>query len=252
MTGLVTSITRGVNKLKPNAPTILTGLGALGVIGTAVLTAKATPKAIDRIETATFEKGENLTKTEVIINASPAYIPAAVVGAATIGCIFGANILNKRQQAALSSAYALLDSSFRQYRQKVNDIYGEDADAKVMSAVLSSEYDGHIPSKDKRLYYEEWSNRYYEISEEQAQNAEYLLNRSLALQGYASLNELYFFLGLPPTEKGAVLGWSESFLHEMHGCSWIDFEYMLTMMDDGLECYIIGMDYRPSPDYTCY
>ena len=42
--------------LKHNAPTILTGIGVVGVIGTSVLTAKATPKAIYILEEKEKEK----------------------------------------------------------------------------------------------------------------------------------------------------------------------------------------------------
>lgn len=245
-------MSKGSIFLKKHSSTILTTIGAIGVVGTSVLAVKATPKALDILQEATEEKGDKLTKTEVILNVGPVYIPAFLMGAATIGCIFGANVLNKKQQAALTSAYVLLDNSYKEYRKTVGDIFGEEADTQVMTAIAKNKYDGHIPREDYKLYYDEWSDRYFEVPEEKMQNAEYLLNRNLALQGYASLNEFYFFLGQPPTEVGEILGWSESFLHEMHGYTWIDFEHTVVPFADGLECRMIGMDYRPSPDYMCY
>ena len=43
--------------LKKASPTILSCLGALGVVATAVLAVKATPKALERIEDAKEAKG---------------------------------------------------------------------------------------------------------------------------------------------------------------------------------------------------
>lgn len=121
--------------------TLLTCIGAVGVIVTSVMAAKATPKATKLLEASEEEKGEKLTKMEMIKIAGPAYIPAAVVGVSTIACIFGANILTKHSQASLASAYALLDRSYKEYRNKVNDLYGEEADDEVRTKVANDYYE---------------------------------------------------------------------------------------------------------------
>ena len=121
--------------LKKHSSTILTCIGAMGVIGTAVTAVRATPKAIRLIEQTEYEKGEELTKLEIVKLAGPAYIPSILIGASTITCIFGANALNKRQQAALVSAYALVDNSYKEYRAKVKELFGEEADIKIREAI---------------------------------------------------------------------------------------------------------------------
>ena len=98
--------------IKRNASTILTGLGAAGVLATAIVTAKEAPKALSLLEAAKETKGEKLTKWEKVKIAGPAYIPAIITGAATAACIFGSNVISKRQQATLISAYVLLDNSY--------------------------------------------------------------------------------------------------------------------------------------------
>lgn len=127
---------RVVNFVKRNSATILTCAGAAGVVATSVLTAKATIKAVDILEAAQKEKGEELTKTEKFQVVAPVYIPPVLLGIGTITCIFGANIINKRVQASLISAYSLLDSSYKEYKEKVNDIYGEDADATIEKELM--------------------------------------------------------------------------------------------------------------------
>ena len=104
---------------KKNSSTILTCIGAIGVAATAVMAVKATPKAIAMLDKAKEEKGEELTKLETFKVAAPAYIPATVVGVSTIACIFGANILNKKQQASLMSAYALVDNYYKEYKNSL-------------------------------------------------------------------------------------------------------------------------------------
>lgn len=125
--------------LKRHSSTILTVMGAIGVGATAVIAVKDTPKALRILDEAEQEKGEELTVKEKIITAGPVYIPAIAVGVSTIACIFGANALNKRNQAALMSAYALLDQSYKDYKRKVGDIYGEDADKRIIEEVAKEE-----------------------------------------------------------------------------------------------------------------
>lgn len=117
--------------LKRNSSTILTGLGAVGVVGTAVATAKATTKASRLLDEIANEKGEDLTVYEKVRIAAPIYIPAILLGVSTISCIFGANALNKRYQASLVSAYTVLDQSYKEYKTKVGELFGEDADRQV-------------------------------------------------------------------------------------------------------------------------
>lgn len=126
---------------RSHVSTLLTCIGAVGVIATSVMAVKATPKATKLLETSEKEKGEKLTKMEVIKTAAPAYIPAALVGASTIACIFGANFLTKKSQASIASAYALLDRSYKEYRNKVNALYGEEADDEVIAKVACDHYE---------------------------------------------------------------------------------------------------------------
>ena len=52
--------------IKRNASTILASLGAAGVLATAIITAKETPKALSLLEEAKEKKGEKLTKWEKV------------------------------------------------------------------------------------------------------------------------------------------------------------------------------------------
>lgn len=128
--------------LKKHSSTILTCLGAVGVIATAVTAVKETPKAIKLLEEAEQDKGEELTKIEKAKTVASVYIPSVIIGAATISCIFGSNYINKRTQAAMISAYALLGQSYNEYKRKVDEIYGEGANEKVIGELAKDNMKG--------------------------------------------------------------------------------------------------------------
>ena len=57
------------------------------------------------------------------------------MGTTTLVCIISAQILNQRQQAALMSAYAILDQSYKDYRRKLKELYGEETHQKIVEAL---------------------------------------------------------------------------------------------------------------------
>ena len=242
--------------LDHNASTVLTCLGAIGVVATAVLAAKETPKAVRLLQEAEKEKGESLTKLETVVIATPAYIPAIVTASATVACIVGANVLNKRQQASLASAYALLDTTFSEYKAKVKDIYGEDADDKINEAIAKDHYEENKVDECEDdgldLFWDSFSQRYFRSTLEKVQQVEYEMNRDLTLSDCVSLNQFYEYLGIPLVENGDDYGWSAEACFAFYGHSWIEFSNRKTVLEDGLECYIISMGHAPVYKYYDY
>lgn len=240
--------------LRRNGSTILTCVGGVGVVATAVMAVKATPKAVRLLEEAKKEKGEDLTKLETVKVAGPAYIPSILVGASTIACIFGANVLNQKQQASLMSAYALLDSSYKDYKKKVEELYGEEANGRIVEEIAKDKYEESdiTVSDGKQLFYDDYSGRYFETTMEDVITAEYELNRIVTTQCGAYLNDFYELLGIEPTEYGDYLGWNAGELFDMYWNPWIDFRHEKVVMEDGLECYILTMLVEPSYDFENY
>lgn len=248
---------------KRNASTILTVIGGIGVVATTVSAVKATPKALEKIEKSKEEKGGELSKWEVVKTVAPDYIPAALLGTTTIACILGANILSKRQQAVLISAYTLMDQSFKDYKRKLIELHGEETHHEIIEQLaIEKAQETYINGNcilancnlatedacgEPVLFYDEYGGRYFESNIEQVINAEYHFNRNFVLRGYSVLNELYEFLGLDPTDYGEAVGWSvESELY------WVDFNHRKVELDDGLECYIIETPWGPSADFLEY
>lgn len=240
--------------LSRNGSTILTCIGGVGVVATAVMAVKATPKAMALLDAAAAEKGEKLTKWETVTVAGPVYIPAIVTGAATIACIFSANALNKRQQATLTSAYALLNTTYQDYKKKTIELYGEEADEHIREEIAKDKYEevDIVAEVGKRLFYDEFSGRYFESTMEKVIQAQYEINRKISQNSGAYLNEWYEALDLPPVDYGDGLGWCTGMLEAYQWGTWLEFAHKKVLIDDDLECIIITMSTEPIYDFEYY
>lgn len=239
--------------LKKNSSTILTCVGAIGTVATAVLAVKATPKALTILELAEKEKGEKLTKTEIVKAAAPVYVPAVATGISTIACIFGANILNQRSQASLASAYALIDRSFKEYKAKVEELYGVETVNVIREEIAKDYYEEYTRefSDEKKLFFDDFSLRFFESTMEEVLDAERRFNGNFAMSGSACVNELYDCLGVSRLDSGYQLGWSAFSANEDTGISEVTFEHQKMILADDIECYAIIMSPIPDEGYIC-
>lgn len=252
--------------LKRASPTILTCIAAVGVVATSVMTAKATPKAIALVRSDSRKNHDGdpyaCTKLEAVQSAWRCYVPAFAVGASTVVCIFGANVLSRKQQLSLAGTYALVSHSYSDYKRKLKELYGEEPHEKIMeSLAVEKANDTHIVScgivsnsslefndadEKQRLFYDSFSQRYFQSTISQVLQAEYHLNRNFALMGgFVPLNMFYEFLGIEPLQDFSDFGW-----YVDDNLLWIDFNHSKAMVDDGLngeyECYIVDMDWVPT------
>lgn len=246
-------ISQTFKTIKRESPMILGAIGAAGVVLTSVMVAKETLKVEVRLLDKEDEKGEPLTTTEKVVAALPVYAPAIAIGAGTITCIVASTILNNRQKMAISSAYILLDQSYKNYKDKVIQMFGEEADRDVEREVSKSQIDklekNEKPSSDEVLiFYEKHRNELFERTMLEVKDAEYQLNKKFVTTGQVSLNDLYELLGLDRTEEGDILGWNVGLAESPEEC-WIDFEHDFIKTNDGMECYEILAVNEPSMDY---
>lgn len=235
--------------IKKHSSTLLCVFAAGGVAVTAVLAAKETPKAIRLFEQA---KDEELSKTETFIVVAPAYIPATISGILTIACIFSASIMSKHHQAAITSAYALLNEQYKRYKNKVIEIHGKEAHEHIMQELAvektadtriytpgvfgsCSSLEFEDSNEESHLFYDSFSDRYFESRFSRVLAAEHALNRNAALGMTPSLNDFYDLLGLDKTDTGENIGWSFYTGDYM----WIDFNHIKMILEDGIPCWII-------------
>jgi hypothetical protein len=125
----LTSLREGAQRfMKDNATTILTGTGVVGTVATAVLTAKASFAASEKLilEEANYAvehdgHGGFNTKDKIKV-VWPLYIPPVAVGSATVASIVLANRMSAQRAAALAAAYGLAESRLQEYRGKVLEV----------------------------------------------------------------------------------------------------------------------------------
>lgn len=253
--------------IKKYSPVALSCIASVGVVVTAVVAVKATPKAVVKIHADSRKNHDGdpyaYTKKEAVASAWKCYIPAVAIGASTIACIMGANALNRRQQAALTSAYALVQNSYKEYKDKLKELYGEETHNAIVDSIMSEkckdvsistpgffmnsslDFGEGMEPEIIRTFYDSFSQRYFETTIEKVIQAEYHLNRNFMFAGTIPLNDFYEFLGLEKTELGDAVGWSS-----VNGdIYWIDFNHRRVTLEDGMEIYIIDMVFEPTADW---
>lgn len=236
--------------LKRHSSTILTFAGATGVVATAILSAKATPKALRLIDEAQKEKGCKLTTIEAVKVAWKPYTPALLTGFSTMACIFGANYLSMKSQASLMSAYALLNNSFNEYQNKVQELDEGKTDINVKQEVIKSKWDNDTMVHDDRtLFYDYQSQQFFESDMKDVMQAECEFKEILDERGYACINEYYDLLGIPRTEYGYQLGWFSVEDNDPYNCHGLEFDYEKIMLDNNLECFVITPNMPASYDF---
>lgn len=253
--------------IRKYSPVALSCVASVGVVVTAVFAVKATPKAIVLIHADSRKKHDGdpyaYTKKEAVAAAWKCYIPAVAFGASTIACIMGANALNRSQQAALTSAYALVQKSYKEYKDKLKELYGEETHNAIIDSIVKEQckdisistsggwYNSTLDFGDgmepeiTRTFYDAFSQRYFESTIEKVIQAEYHLNRNFMFAGTIPLNDFYEFLGLEKTDLGDSVGWSS-----VNGdIYWIDFNHHRITLEDGMEIYVIEMVFEPTADW---
>lgn len=239
---------------------ILSGIAAAGTFGTAILAIVKTPEAVEKIKEDSRANHDGdphaYTKTEAVKSAWKYYIPAAAAGIATTACIFGAGVLNAKQQKSMAGAYALVADTYNRYTAKVKERYGIEEHEKILTEIGADKCEeGHITSgifgsvcsldfgsdEKKHIFFDAYTGRYFETTIPKVLEAEYHLNRNYALRGEASLSEFYEFLGLDDDKNGADPFW-EIDDDEIY---WIEFDHSKGTLTNGEEFFIIDYPFPP-------
>lgn len=231
------TLTKAFKGFKSNvvkhSPEILTGIGIAGMITTTILAVKATPKALEKIEEAEHKKfnekhldefyvgKEPLTRVEVVKAAWKPYIPAAVTGVASIGCLIGSNTVSARRNAALATAYQLSTTALNEYKDKVLEVVGEEKAHEIREKVVEEKKDNVvntggntiiISNDNDILIYEPFSNQEFKSTTNKVEKAMIALNKKLTTgsEHAISLNEFLTELELDKAYNGDSLGWTPS------------------------------------------
>ena len=220
--------------IKRNMPTILSIGAAVGVVVSNILTNKASIKATLKVDEVEKKKHRELTFIEEVKVVAPIYAPSIVVGAATIGCIFGSNFLNKKQLAALAGAMSLLQANFKRYREEVVHEVGQEKEEEIWKATkepltktVSEQESKFVDTTGLTFFIDSLTDEGFYTDKATVESAILKLNRKLALSQNqtVTLNQFRNDLELHPTNFGNIVGWSKIDMDENDKTDeWIDIQ----------------------------
>jgi hypothetical protein len=271
---LVKTVSSSFNKmgfqLKKHSPEILVVAGIVGTVVSTVMACKATTKVSEILEDSKniidsihdcqtnealadhytpedAKKDLAIVYVQTGIKIAKLYAPAVALGTLSIASILASNNILRKRNVALAAAYATVDKTFKEYRNRVIERFGEQVDKELRYNIKAKKIEktvvgedgkekkvketiqvAKIPgSSDYAKFFDSSSNAWEE-------NAEYNLmflkaeqnyaNDRLKARGYLFLNEVYERLGIPPTKAGQIVGWIYDPNNPNHnGDNYVDF-----------------------------
>lgn len=241
--------------------------GTAGLVGSAVLIGVKSRKAVaihdtyletlDDISSALEQNSDyseemaecdrkQARKTKAIGYAK-LYAPAAGLMVVSAGMVLGGNRVLCKRNAALAAANTALSSSFKAYRGRVAERFGQDVEQEIRTGVkrttetvvetdengntVVKEVERKVPDENVDLDFA----RYFDCHclgwrDEPSQTLDFLRNTQrffddkLHKQGYLPINDIYRYLGIPVTPEGLYVGW---YLNEndpnWKGDNYVDF-----------------------------
>lgn len=214
----------------------MVGVAITGVIVTSYLSGKATFKAVDIIE-----ENEELDRNGLLKKIVPVYIPAAVSGLVTIGCILGANRVNSKRAAAAYSVLALSERAFEEYKDKVTEKFGENKERSVRNEIAQDRITNNPPNatlitgSGSVLCCEMFTGRYFNSDIETLRKAQNDINAKLVKDMYVPLSEFYYIVGLPTNSNAWGVGW-ESDKH-------MALEFTSVLSENNIPCLAFDYNY---------
>lgn len=247
--------------IREHSTTILTGVGVIGTIGTAVLTGRATVKAVrilDEFRESHSEIDEEtqdsvwpeLEKSETIKLVWAQYIPPAACGGLTIASIIMANRISSKQIAALAAMYGISERRLADYKDKVAEKFGPGKSQQVGDEIAQDRVNNThgteviITGDGTQLCFDLFGSRYFENTVEGIKQAVNLTNQELLNSMYASLSTFYDEIGLPPTGFSDTVGWN------VHTTGLVEVVFSTVMSKDNRPCIAVDFTNPPVTDYS--
>lgn len=254
---LPNNLTRKLGKagltLKKHSPEIMVIGGVVGVVGSTVLACKATTKLsqimeeskenVDQIKDYVEEHGYSekyseedykkdltITYTQTAVKVAKIYAPAVILGTLSITSILAGHNITRKRNLALSAAYVAIDKSFKEYRSRVVERFGEKLDKELRynikqgdtEEIVRNDEGGEEVVKTTTEYadpntYSEYA-RFFddgclgwtkdpELNLTFLKHQQNYANDRLKRKGYLFLNDVYEMLGIQPTKAGQIVGW---------------------------------------------
>lgn len=256
--------------LRSKSPTIFFIGGVVGMVGTTVLACRATLKLeetleahsalADKVKEFEDEKYSEMDRKQdtaivyvrTAVSVARLYMPAILLGSASIGMLTQSHNILVKRNAALTAAYTALDKGFRTYRARVVEKYGEDEDRALRYGEEVTTEKDEKTGKTKKLsrvgkdgasiyakFFDQtnpnWSKD-PEINKLFLWTQQRWLNDLLHARGHVFLNEAYDALGFDHTQAGSVVGWRIG----MDGDNFIDLGVFHSQVEDRVRDFVNG------------
>lgn len=240
--------------LQANAPTIMVvgGVVSMGV-GT-VLACKKTLKVeevlkphttdLDKISEGTLMELRSYTDedarsdrikvyTRASIDLAKLYAVPGILFVAGVGLVFGGHHMLVKRNATLALAFTGLKQAFDNYRGRVRDQWGAEADQAMYGGYSVKEVIDPETNEVQTIAVRDWDasagdpyNRIFEqgatsqwvndlgVNKMFLHNQERFAAELLVRRGYLYLSEVYQSLGFPESDISRVVGWKVKHLHD--------------------------------------
>ncbi len=239
--------------IKKHSPEILATVGVVGVVASGVMACKATMKlndvledskeTIDKIKEVSnnpsyaekyseedAKKDLTITYAQTGVKIAKLYAPSIALGTFSLSCLLISNNILRKRNMALSAAYLTVDKSFKEYRNRVSERFGEQVEKEIRYNIKAQEMETTVKNEDGTEttvvekvnvadpnLYSDYARFFDESCAAWQKDPEYNLMFLKSQQQYANdllisrgrlfLNEVYDMLGIDRTKAGQVVGW---------------------------------------------
>lgn len=287
---IMNNATRTINKagfkLKKHSPEIFIAAGVIGAVTSAVMACAATTKLSGILD----ESKENIEKihdyvdgtgfsemyteedskrdlaivyTQSALRVAKLYAPSVALGALSITAILTSNNILRKRNIALAAAYTAVDKSFKEYRGRVVERFGEELDKELRYNIKAKEIEEVVTKEDgtesveKKTVsvagidgYSDYAKFFDEScfgwAKDPEQNMFFLkrqqdfANETLKAKGHLFLNEVYDMIGIPRTKAGQCVGWIYDEKNPV-GDNYVDFG-MYDTYKEGCRAFVNGYE----------
>lgn len=260
-------------KLRKHSPELLIAAGVVGTVVSTVLACKATTKLSTILDESkgnieTIHKCENYKEMEERYSQEDAkkdlaivyiqtgvkiaklYAPAVVLGTISIAGIVASNNILRKRNVALAAAYATVDKSFKEYRSRVVERFGDDVDKELRYNIKAKKIEEMIkdpesgkekkskttvnvaaPTVDDYARFFDKTCRHYEENMNYnlmlLRSQQQLANDKLVADGFLFLSDVYDMLGITRTKMSQSVGWIYKPDGNSNGDNFVDFGVMV-------------------------
>lgn len=268
-TKVTQAVAKQTLKLSHNSPHILFGFGVVGVVGATVLACRATLKLEktlediqddlegvkdDRVPSDNVKKDLAYAYGKGALDLAKLYGPSVVVGGVSVALLTSSHVQLTRRNAALTAAYTGLHQAYSEYRKRVAEHVGEDAERNLYYGVktepgvdengkkaVGKTIDPNSLSVYAKIFGEmnpNW-NSDPEVNRLFLQCQQNYFNHVLHARGHVFLNEVLDALGFERTHAGQIVGWAISKPGDVtEGDGYVDFR----MFDPANSNFINGYE----------